>query len=345
MSNFLMIWLTEKNIRKERKMRDKSNPLEVFNDLECIQRYRFDRQAISDLTKLLYNDLVLPTKSSIPVVLQVCIALRFYSQGAIYRVSADCHNVDKSVQSRCVYKVSKSLVKRVNDFVVFPKNELDLSKIKQEFFKIAEMPNVIGAIDGTHIEIKTPNKDIESDFVNRKNRHSINVQAVCDAKLVFTNIVVKYPGRVHDSFIWNNCELKPYICQNNINGWLLGDSGYPLEPHLMTPYLQPSTEAQQRYNKSHTRTRSLIERSFGLLKMRFRAIDRSAGYLRLSPERCLLVITSCFILHNISKNYNFYGCIANDLSEENDLVVNHEVITNTSSQNIRETIVLQHFTD
>jgi hypothetical protein len=65
--------------------------------------------------------------------------------------------------------------------------------------------------------------------VNRKNRHSINVQAIADSNLEFINVVAKYPGRVHDAFIWNNCGLKLYFNNNNINGWLLGDSGYPLE--------------------------------------------------------------------------------------------------------------------
>ena len=38
-------------------------------------------------------------------------------------------------------------------------------------------PNVVGAVDGTHVKIQAPTKD-EDDYVNRKGYHSINVQ-VC----------------------------------------------------------------------------------------------------------------------------------------------------------------------
>ena len=43
----------------------------------------------------------------------------------------------------------------------------------------------------------------------------------------FTNIVVKWPGSTHYSFILNNSG-KPDV-MTGINGWLLGDSEYPLK--------------------------------------------------------------------------------------------------------------------
>ena len=55
MSNHLMI-LMNQNLRNERKFKDRSNPLEKYSDLECIQRFRFDRQAISDICALLNDD-------------------------------------------------------------------------------------------------------------------------------------------------------------------------------------------------------------------------------------------------------------------------------------------------
>ncbi len=113
---------------------------------------------------------------SLPVVIQVCTALKFYSE-ALSRATGDCINISKSSQSRCVYNVSKALSLKVNQFVKFPKTENELSTMKHGFYAIKQML-VVGTINGTHIEVMTPKKDIESDYVNRKNRHTINVEPI-----------------------------------------------------------------------------------------------------------------------------------------------------------------------
>ena len=38
-------------------------------------------------------------------------------------------------------------------------------------------------------------------YVNRKQFHSINMQAICDANLIFQDVVARWPGPHHDSFI------------------------------------------------------------------------------------------------------------------------------------------------
>lgn len=83
-------------------------------------------------------------------------------------------------------------------------------------------------------------------------------------------MVAKFPGSVHDSFIFNNSELRYHLEESNQDGWLLGDSGYGLKRYLMTPKLNPSTVAEENYNKAHSRTRMVVERAFGIAKSRFR---------------------------------------------------------------------------
>ena len=72
-------------------------------------------------------------------------------------------------------------------------------------------------------------------------------------------------------------------------------------PNLLTPITNPTTDGQIKYNISHMKSRNVIERAFGVLKMRFRCLDSSAGMLMFSPERACRVIISCFILHNITR--------------------------------------------
>ena len=107
--------------------------------------------------------------------------------------------------------MSTAISRRVKNYITFPREYEELRKIKQGFYDINGFPNVIGAIDGTLIPIKGPSVD-EPAYVSRKGFHAINVQAVCDARLRLLNIVVKWPGSTHDSYIlsnsyWKKCQI------------------------------------------------------------------------------------------------------------------------------------------
>ena len=56
----------------------------------------------------------------------------------------------------------------------------------------------LGCVDGTQMHIQGPTRN-EHEYVNRRGKHSINVQIVCDADLTVINCVVKNPGSVHDA--------------------------------------------------------------------------------------------------------------------------------------------------
>ncbi|KAK3748964.1 hypothetical protein QZH41_006850 [Actinostola sp. cb2023] len=160
---------------------------------------------------------------------------------------------------------------------------------------------IIGAIDGSLIPIKAPNKE-EHLYVCHKGFHAINVMAVCNADLVFTNVLAKWHGSTHDSAVFNTSELQ-YHLENGggRDGWLLGDRGYALQPYLMTPFRPANvvTEPEKRYQSSHTKTRNTIERCFGLWKQRFRCVDVSGGAMQFEPSRCCRIILAIAVLHNM----------------------------------------------
>ncbi|XP_069128985.1 putative nuclease HARBI1 [Argopecten irradians] len=172
----------------------------------------------------------------------------------------------------------------------------EVRAVKEGFHGIAGMPNVVGAIDGTLIPIQSPTVD-EHVFVCRKGYHALNVQAICDHSLKFINVVCKWPGSVHDSFILTNSGVGTTVDQ--MDGWLLGDSGYPLRPWLLTPVAIPASKSDEMYNKSNMKTRNVVERSFGLLKSRFRCLHKSTGCIMFSPAKTCKVVYVCFILHNL----------------------------------------------
>ncbi|XP_046559531.1 putative nuclease HARBI1 [Haliotis rubra] len=116
----------------------------------------------------------------------------------------------------------------------------------------------------------------------------------------FLNIVCKWPGSTHDSFIFANSRIGAHLEAHKDDGWLLGDSGYPCRPWLLTPLAQPQTRAEERYNSSHCRTRNTIKRAFGLFKSRFRCIHKYAGCLWYGVKQCHKIVYAAAQLHNFA---------------------------------------------
>ncbi|KAK3083318.1 hypothetical protein FSP39_019317 [Pinctada imbricata] len=163
---------------------------------------------------------------------------------------------------------------------------------------IPQFPNVLGAIDGTLIPIMGMSGDEEHVYVCRKGFHAINVQAVVDANMRFININAKFPGSTHDAYILSHSGIPSLMEGLTDGGWLLGDSGYPLKDWLLTPFISPANRKQQSYNTAHGKTRAVVERTFGVLKSRFRCLHKSGGTLPFAPLKCSKIIEACFRLHN-----------------------------------------------
>lgn len=112
----------------------------------------------------------------------------------------------------------------------------------------------------------------------------------------FLDSVARYPGSTHDSFIFSNSILKTKLENGDFGeGILLGDSGYPLKPYLMTPLRNPQIHAEKKYNESHILTRNTVERKYGVWKRRFPCLSMG---LRLKSSTQLAVIVACAVLHN-----------------------------------------------
>ena len=105
------------------------------------------------------------------------------------------------------------------------------------------------------------------------------------------SVDAKFCGSCHDSHVWNLGAERRFLEASYRNGnksswligkfivaliqaflifWITGDSGYPLEPWLLTPY-RVSTEGSREavFNLKLSKARNIIERTFGVLKGRF----------------------------------------------------------------------------
>ncbi|XP_054920477.1 putative nuclease HARBI1 [Dermacentor andersoni] len=254
--------IAELLMRRERVFRDRTNIFEVFDEDELQRRFRFGRAGIAYLAELLRDDLQHPTRRShaLSVEQQVVLALKFFATGGFLITAGDTINVHESTASRTVRRVALALVRHCSTWIRWPSPN-ELAEVQTNFYGLGGFPCVVGAIDGTHVRIQAPEENEEA-YVNRHFYHSINVQLVVDANCRILDVVAKWPGGTHDARMLANSSLAKRFDRGVHTGLLLGDSGYPCRPWLMTPFRTPDTPGKRRYNAAHGTTRAVVERKY-----------------------------------------------------------------------------------
>ena len=203
---------------------------------------------------------------------------------AEYRTIANLFGVSTSFVCLCIRDVCKAITKKLkNDFLKVPKGE-DLREVMRLYKEKWGFPSCAGAIDGTHIPIQAPLEN-RTDYINRKSYHSIVMQALVDSKYLFRDVVIGWPGSVHDARVLSNSELynrgcngqlfdpsmKESILGVDMGPFILGDPAYPLLDWLIKAYPenQNTPNWQRNFNYRLSRARMTAEDTLGRWKGRF----------------------------------------------------------------------------
>lgn len=95
----------------------------------------------------------------------------------IYRSICEKFCVARATALFAVKKAIKALVNLAPLFITWPEGN-KCEKIFMGFAMISAFPKVIGAIDGTHYNIRAPHINAEC-YINKKGQHSIQLQVIC----------------------------------------------------------------------------------------------------------------------------------------------------------------------
>lgn len=189
-----------------------------------------------------------------------------------------------------------------------PQTPVEWKEVADEFYKEWDLPNVVGALDGKHIQIQCP-KYGGSDFRNYKGFHSTNLMAICDAKYRFLWCDIGSYGRDNDAAVFGRSEIfdkfdndqlglpqPSNIHGHNLPYCIVGDEIFPLKYWLMKPYPGKNlSEEQTIYNYRLSRARRTIENAFGILAAKWRILRVP---INANLDLVDLVVQSCVALHN-----------------------------------------------
>ncbi|XP_012218499.2 putative nuclease HARBI1 [Linepithema humile] len=208
---------------------------------------------------------------------------------------------------RIIFRVTIILASYLNVYVKFVTNQAAIQENRRLFKQLGYgyagigLPCIDGAIDCTHIRLHSNNFGrLAEMYRNRKEYFSLNVQATVGPQMEILDLVPEWPRSQHDSRIFQNSRIFMRYQQRELTGTLVGDSGYPSLAFLLTPFRNPQNEEEERYNEIHSRTRIVVERTFGVWKRRFPCLSKG---LALKLVTCTGVISACAVLHNLSLRF------------------------------------------
>ncbi|KAL8470884.1 hypothetical protein ACS0TY_033455 [Phlomoides rotata] len=268
---------------------------------DCLENLRMDRNAFGRLCYLLRNRGGLIDGKFVSVEEQVAVFLSVLGHHKKNRVVKFDHKRSGQTISHYIHLVLRSVLQVHNVLLVRPTpvpNDCTNPRLSRRF-----RWNIYN--------VRVPAVD-KGRYRTRKGQISTNVLAVCDRELRFVYVLPGWEGSasdarvLRDSVNWVNGLKVP------VGNYYLCDNGYANSPGFLSPYRgvryhlsewgpqsDRPTNAQEHYNMRHTRARNVIERAFGIMKMRW-GILRSASFYPIRTQ--IRLIMACFLLHNFIRN-------------------------------------------
>lgn len=206
----------------------------------------------------------------------------------------------------------------------------------------------VGALDGTHVPVMvTPGKD-SIRFISRKGTTSLNVLAMCDADMLFTYCFVGMAGSAHDARVLATAIRDDPMFPTPPEGkYYLVDSGYANSRGYLAPYRKQRNcgtryhlqeflngeaprNSKEMFNRWHASLRSVIERTFGVWKKKWRVLNEFPRY-GISVQR--RVIFATMGLHNFIRRSNIRDVEFEEAEAGNDVLHGNQNISDDTNDN------------
>ena len=187
----------------------------TFSDNEWYANFRVSRNMFQFLVDELRRDVVCQDtvmRKAIEVKKKVALFLYFLASTDGYRSLANLFGVSIAFICICIHEVANAILRKLRPkYLTIAKGDKLLRIIESNREKWG-FPMCAGEINGSHIPIATNH----AAYVNRKSFHSIVMQALVDDRYLFRDIVVGWPGSVHNARVFANSELYSLGCSGQL---------------------------------------------------------------------------------------------------------------------------------
>ncbi|XP_038714981.1 protein ANTAGONIST OF LIKE HETEROCHROMATIN PROTEIN 1-like [Tripterygium wilfordii] len=285
------------------------------NRIKSLSILRMEKCVFIDLCNELSTKYGLVATREVGLREMVAIFIYIVAQGVSTRAVQDRFQHSGEKIHRQFHRVLDSIIRMSRDiikprdpeFSVTPRQITENDKYNP-FFN-----DCIGAIDGTHIAAVVP-PDQRIPYIGRKGVTTQNVMAVCDFDMLFTFVCGGWEGSAHDSRIFNKVlsDAHSNFPHPPTGKYYLVDAGYPNQRGYLAPYKgqryhlevfrngpQP-TSPREAFNHTHSSLRSIIERTFGVMKKKWLILTRMPSYKFCTQVK---IVVACMALHNFIRRH------------------------------------------
>nr|CAH7752321.1 unnamed protein product [Callosobruchus chinensis] len=259
---------------------------------------------------------------------------KYLATGCSFKALAFSFRMGASTVGKIIKEVCAALWEVFQPLHMKQPTTADFLRISEEYNRLWDFPNCIGALDGKHIRIKCPSHS-GSMFFNYKHYFSIVLHGLVDDHYRFISIDVGGYGKQSDGGTFQTSKLSKLLVKNKLY------LAYPLKENLMKPYsgktLNPS---QENFNKRLPRAQKTVECAFGILFAKWRIISSVIE----TGETTADIIKAICILHNIIIEKESYLLNVLELPQIPDTCNLHRSRSSNSSTN-RSKLIRQKYTE
>ncbi|XP_009359457.1 protein ALP1-like [Pyrus x bretschneideri] len=288
-----------------------------YDDVQCVNQIRMDRRTFHYLCQMLRDHGRVKLDGVVTMEEQVCMFLHILAHHVKNRTIGSRFCRSGETISRYFNSILHGVLRLQGTLLKVPEPIPNAyPDPKWSWFE-----NCLGALDGTYINVHVPERD-KPRYRSRKGEIATNMLGVCNVDMNFIFVYPGWEGSASDSRVLRDAISRPSGLKVPTGCYYLVDGGYTNGPGYLAPYRgvryhlsewrnrRLPINHEEYFNMKHAQARNIIERCFGLLKMRW-SILRGPSFFPIKTQ--FRIMTACCLLHNLIRRHMSADPIENEI--------------------------------